>query len=159
MGICILNGSPEGISGDTKSGDIILSSLNNTLVALTKPGTRMTILLKRAYELPEPSDGFRILVDRLWPRGVSKTSAQINLWLKDVAPSTPLRKWFGHDPIKWLEFRDRYFLELRRNPEAVAQLTEQVRRGMVTLVYGAKDKEHNQAVALKEYLETMKEHS
>lgn len=110
------------------------------------------ILLKRAYEPPEPSDGFRILVDRLWPRGVSKSSAQIDFWLKDIAPSPTLRKWFDHDPLKWAEFRERYFLELRRNPEAVEALAAQVRRGVVTLVYGAKDSEHNQAVALKEYL-------
>lgn len=120
--------------------------------------TSMTILLKRAYEPPEPSDGFRILVDRLWPRGVSKSSAHIDLWLKDIAPSTSLRKWFDHDPLKWIEFRDRYFLELSRNPEAVEQLTEQLHRGVVTLVYGAKDKEHNQAVALKAYLGNIKRH-
>jgi uncharacterized protein YeaO (DUF488 family) len=112
----------------------------------------MDILLKRAYEAPEPSDGFRILVDRLWPRGVSKNSAHIDLWLKDIAPSTPLRKWFGHDPSRWIEFRDRYFLELRSNPEAVEQLKVHVRRGLVTFVYGAKDKEHSHAVVLKEYL-------
>ena len=122
-------------------------------------GQQMTILLKRAYEPPEPSDGFRILVDRLWPRGVSKSSAHIDLWLKDIAPSTALRKWFDHDPLKWIEFRDRYFLELSRNPEAVEQLTEQLHRGVVTLVYGAKDKEHNQAVALKAYLGNIKRHA
>lgn len=121
--------------------------------------TSMTILLKRAYEPPEPSDGFRILVDRLWPRGVSKSSAHIDLWLKDIAPSTALRKWFDHDPLKWIEFRDRYFLELNRNPEALEQLTEQLHRGVVTLVYGAKDKEHNQAVALKAYLGNIKRHA
>lgn len=119
----------------------------------------MTILLKRAYDLPEPSDGFRILVDRLWPRGVSKSSAHIDLWLKDVAPSTTLRKWFDHDPLKWAEFRDRYFLELRHNSEAVEQLDGHVRRGVVTLVYGAKDREHNHAVALKQYLINIKGHS
>lgn len=116
----------------------------------------MTILLKRIYELPEPGDGFRILVDRLWPRGVSKSAAHIDLWLKDVAPSTTLRKWFDHDPLKWIEFRDRYFLELHHNPEAVEHLTEHMHRGVVTLVYAAKDKEHNQAVALKEYLGSLK---
>lgn len=119
----------------------------------------MAILLKRAYEPPEPSDGFRILVDRLWPRGVSKSSAHIDLWLKEIAPSTTLRKWFGHDPLKWAEFRDRYFLELRRNPEAVEQLVEHTRHGTVTLVYGAKDREHSHAVALKEYLGNLKGHS
>lgn len=107
---------------------------------------------------PEPQDGFRILVDRLWPRGVSRNSAQIDLWLKDVAPSTSLRKWFAHDPSKWGEFRERYFLELQRNPEAIAQLDEHVRRGAVTFVYGAKDREYNHAVALKAYLENPKKH-
>lgn len=119
----------------------------------------MTIFLKRAYEPVEPSDGFRILVDRLWPRGVSKSSAYIDLWLKEIAPSTTLRKWFNHDPLKWEEFRDQYFLELRHNSEAVEQLTEHACRGVVTLVYGAKDKEHSHAVVLKEYLESLKKHS
>ncbi len=113
----------------------------------------MTILLKRAYESAGPHDGLRILVDRLWPRGVAKDTSHIDLWLKDVAPSTSLRKWFGHDPEKWDEFRNRYWAELRSNPEATGQLCEQVRRGVVTLVYGAKDREHNHAVALKAYLE------
>lgn len=114
---------------------------------------QMSIRLKRAYETPEPDDGFRILVDRLWPRGVSKDSAHIDLWLKDIAPSTSLRKWFGHEPLKWLEFKPRYFAELDNNPQSVEQLLAQVRRDTVTLVYGAKDKEHNDAVALLEYLE------
>lgn len=118
----------------------------------------MPILLKRAYEPPEPSDGFRILVDRLWPRGVAKESAQIDLWLKEIAPSTALRKWFDHDPLKWLEFRDRYLQELRHQPETVEQLVAYLRRGVVTLVYGAKDREHNHAVALKEYLEDIPRH-
>lgn len=113
----------------------------------------MSILLKRAYESPRPDDGFRVLVDRLWPRGVAKSSAQIDLWLKDIAPSTAIRKWFGHDPEKWLEFRDLYRSELSQNPEAVGQLMEHVRRGRVTLVYGAKDTEHTHALVLKEFLE------
>ncbi|MHB1215136.1 MAG: DUF488 domain-containing protein [Thiobacillus sp.] len=116
----------------------------------------MALRLKRAYEAPAPDDGFRILVDRLWPRGVSRNAAHIDLWLKEVAPSTSLRKWFGHDPSKWVEFRERYFLELRRNPEAIGQLNEHVRQGVVTLVYGAKDTEHNHAVALKAYLDSAK---
>lgn len=116
----------------------------------------ITILLKRAYDPAEPDDGFRILVDRLWPRGVSKDSARIDLWLKDIAPSATLRKWFDHDPLKWSEFRDRYFLELNDNPEVVEQLMEYVRRGLVTFVYGAKDKEHNHAVVLKAYLEGLR---
>jgi uncharacterized protein YeaO (DUF488 family) len=112
----------------------------------------MALKLKRAYVAPEPGDGFRVLVDRLWPRGVSKSSAQIDLWLKEIAPSTALRKWFGHDASKWAKFRERYFRELDKNPDAVAKLLEQVRRGTVTLVYSAKDQEHNDAVALREYL-------
>jgi uncharacterized protein YeaO (DUF488 family) len=117
----------------------------------------MNILLKRAYDLPEPRDGFRILVDRLWPRGVSKDSAHIDLWLKEIAPTTPLRKWFGHEPEKWAEFRGRYFQELQANSDAVAQLTERVRHGCVTLVYGAKDRAHSHAVVLKEYMEKHEE--
>jgi uncharacterized protein YeaO (DUF488 family) len=117
-------------------------------------GGPMVIKLKRAYEVPESGDGFRVLVDRLWPRGVSKSAARIDLWLKGIGPSTALRKWFGHDPSKWTTFRDRYFQELDENPEAVEQLMEHMQHGTVTLVYGAKDQERNDAVALKEYLES-----
>jgi uncharacterized protein YeaO (DUF488 family) len=113
------------------------------------------IKLKRAYEPPEKGDGLRVLVDRLWPRGVSKSSAQIDVWLKEIAPSAALRKWFGHDPSKWSEFRKRYVRELARQPEAVAQLERAAGQGTVTLVYGAKDERHNNAVALKEYLESV----
>lgn len=113
------------------------------------------MLLKRAYEPYDPNDGFRILVDRLWPRGIEKHAAHIDLWLKEVAPSAELRKWFGHEPAKWEEFRKRYLVELKHNPEAVGMLAEHARHGVVTLVYGAKDEEHNQAVVLKEYLATL----
>jgi len=119
----------------------------------------MVIKLKRAYESPESGDGFRVLVDRLWPRGVSKSSARIDLWLKEIAPSVVLRKWFGHDPSKWTEFQDRYFLELDNNEKVVEQLREHICNGIVTLVYGAKDQEHNHAVALKEYLESNRSYS
>src|SRR6516165_12485386 len=112
----------------------------------------MVIKLKRAYEAVAPDDGFRILVDRLWPRGVSKDSARIDLWLKEIAPTVTLRKWFGHDPSRWAGFRDRYFQELDKNHAAVEQLIDMSRRGTVTLVFGVKDEEHNDAVALKEYL-------
>ena len=114
------------------------------------------ILLKRAYALPAPDDGFRILVDRLWPRGVAKASAHIDLWLKEIAPTTSLRKWFGHDPAKWAEFQARYHDELDHNPELVKQIVEQAKKGTVTLVYSAKDEEHNDAVVLKAYLEQVK---
>ncbi len=114
----------------------------------------MDIRLKRAYEPSKKDDGFRVLVDRLWPRGVSKSSARIDLWLKEIAPSAALRKWFGHDPLKWDAFRARYFRELQKNPEAVAQLNEIIRNGPVTLLFAAKDQERDNAAALKEYLES-----
>ena len=114
----------------------------------------MAIKLKRAYERPEADDGFRVLVDRLWPRGVSKNSAHFDLWLKEIAPSTPLRKWFGHDPKKWKEFHTRYLRELKEHTEEIDELLKHARQETVTLVYGAKDEEHNDAVVLKEYLES-----
>ena len=119
----------------------------------------MDMRLKRAYEPSKKDDGFRVLVDRLWPRGVSKSSARIDLWLKEIAPSAALRKWFGHDPLKWDAFRARYFRELQKNPKAVAQLNEIIRNGPVTLLFAAKDQEHNNVVALKEYLESGRGHS
>ncbi len=119
----------------------------------------MIVLLKRAYEPPGADDGFRILVDRLWPRGVSRSFAHIDLWLKEIAPSTSLRKWFGHDPLKWDEFSERYFAELSHNPDAVEQLCEHLHHGVVTLVYGAKDHEHNHALVLKNHLEKLNKHA
>lgn len=113
----------------------------------------MSIQLKRAYEAAAESDGYRVLVDRLWPRGISKQNARIDLWLKEIAPSTELRKWFDHDHAKWDEFRQRYSRELDSRPELVTQLADLVRERTVILVYGSKDSEYNQAVALKEYLE------
>jgi uncharacterized protein YeaO (DUF488 family) len=115
--------------------------------------TRPQVRLKRAYDAPAKSDGRRVLVDRLWPRGVSKDELQLDDWLKEVAPSTGLRKWFGHDPAKWGAFKDRYFRELDEQSEAVERLLARGRGGTVTLVFGAKDVHHNDAVALKEYLE------
>lgn len=108
--------------------------------------------IKRVYEKPEREDGKRILVDRLWPRGLTKEKASIDLWLKDIAPSTELRKWFNHDPAKWKEFQKRYQLELENNKEQVSILNELFKKGAVTLVYGAKDQEHNEALVLKEWL-------
>ena len=112
----------------------------------------MKVRIKRVYEKPEKGDGKRILVDRLWPRGLTKEKAAIDLWLKQVAPSTELRKWFGHDPGKWKEFERRYHQELINNEEQVKLLKEQAKKGIVTLVYGAKDQEHNKALVLKELL-------
>lgn len=112
----------------------------------------MAISLKRAYEPPTKTDGVRVLVDRLWPRGVTKAKARIDLWLKDVAPSTELRKWFGHDPEKWSEFQKKYRAELKGNP-ALSELKAHTRQGHVTLVYAAKDELHNDAVVLKQVLD------
>ncbi len=113
----------------------------------------MDLAIKRVYEAPDKKDGFRILVDRIWPRGMKKEKAKIDLWLKSVAPTTALRKWFGHDPKKWKEFKERYREELEENTDSVKQIKEQLKKGKVTLVYGAKDEEHNQAVVLKAYLQ------
>lgn len=104
--------------------------------------------LKRAYEPPAPSDGRRILVDRLWPRGLSKEKAAIDEWMKEIAPSAELRRWFGHDPEKWREFRRRYTQELRARGGLVREIARLASRGRVTLVYGARDEEHNDAVVL-----------
>lgn len=114
------------------------------------------ILLKRAYDPPAASDGRRVLVDRLWPRGVSKDQAQIDEWLKEIAPSDALRKWFGHKPERWEEFRKRYKAELRDKGDLLKQLEEAAAQGMVTLVYAARDAEHNQAVVLQEELQGRK---
>lgn len=108
----------------------------------------MSIALKRAYEEPEPGDGTRVLIDRMWPRGVKKEQARIDVWLRDVAPSTELRQWFGHDPERWAEFRERYRTELKGSP-ALAELRKLARQGKVTLVYAARDEQHNNAVVLR----------
>jgi len=111
------------------------------------------IQVKRAYEQSSKDDGERFLVERLWPRGVKKENLRVEAWLKDVAPSTELRQWFQHDPAKWEEFRRRYFRELEKHSEAWQALLARARRGRVTLVYSAHDTEHNNAIALKEFLE------
>ncbi len=111
------------------------------------------IRVKRAYDATSKDDGARFLVERLWPRGVKKEKLQIEAWLKDVAPTAELRQWFQHDPAKWNEFRDRYLRELANNPDAWQPLLVRARRGRVTLVYSAHDTEHNNAVALKEFLD------
>lgn len=110
------------------------------------------IRIKRVYDEPAGDDGFRVLVDRLWPRGLSKEVAALDAWMKEVAPSDALRRWFGHDPARWDAFRRRYAEELDARPEAVAALVEKSRAGTLTLVYAAKDTEHNDAVALRAYL-------
>jgi uncharacterized protein YeaO (DUF488 family) len=110
------------------------------------------IQLKRIYDPPSPSDGFRVLVDRLWPRGLSKEAAKLDLWAKDLAPSTALRQWFHHEPRLWEEFRARYREELAGQAEAVAKLRAECAGRRTTLLFGAKDETHNQAVVLKEVL-------
>lgn len=111
------------------------------------------IRLKRAYDAPEASDGYRVLVDRLWPRGVRKTQLHLDSWDKDIAPSPALRNWFGHDPKKWVEFKKRYKAELRGKKPALRELKKSAKR--ITLVYGAKDEAHNHALVLKEALEKL----
>lgn len=110
------------------------------------------ISTKRVYEESSARDGMRVLVDRLWPRGLSKEAAKLDLWMKDLAPSTELRKWFAHDVERWPEFQRRYAKELRQNEALVAELEALIDRGRVTLLFGAKDEEHNQAVALAAFL-------
>lgn len=111
------------------------------------------IKLKRVYDEDQPDDGVRYLVERLWPRGIKKTALRIDGWLKDTGPSTELRKWFSHDPEKWREFRRKYFAELDHTPDAWAPIRDAARQGAVTLLYSSHDAEHNNAVALKEYIE------
>ncbi len=112
------------------------------------------IRLKRVYEVAAKDDGTRVLVDRIWPRGMTKTAARADLWLKEVAPSTDLRKWFNHDRAKWESFKQRYHAELAANSETVATLLELTKKGRITLLFSAQDVECNQAVALREYLLT-----
>ena len=114
---------------------------------------KQRLRLKRAYEPASPEDGTRILVERLWPRGVTKAALDVAFWAKEAAPSTALRQWFGHEPQRWTGFRTRYFRELDARPDAWQPIVDAARRGTVTLVYSARDEEHNNAVALREYLE------
>jgi uncharacterized protein YeaO (DUF488 family) len=114
------------------------------------------IELKRAYEKPSLNDGFRVLVERLWPRGLSKENAQLDLWLKDVSPSPELRRWYGHDPAKWTEFQKRYRAELKERKEDLSFLKEKSTGETVTLVYATRDQEHNSALILKKVLDSMK---
>ena len=112
----------------------------------------MNIRVKRVYEAPAPEDGMRVLVDRLWPRGLAKEKAHIDLWLKDLAPSTELRKWFNHEPEKWAEFKRRYQLELQQQPDALAHGIEAMGTGPVTLLFASKEARFNDAVALREFI-------
>ena len=126
--------------------------MGNNWQLLQKFTTPYTIMkIKRVYLKPDKEDGIRILVDRLWPRGLTKEKASIDLWLKDIAPTTELRKWFDHDPTKWNEFRKKYYLELENNKEQGFLLKEQIEKGPITLVYAAKDEEHNEALVIKDF--------
>lgn len=111
------------------------------------------VRLKRVYEPPEPGDGFRVLVDRVWPRGVSKDKAAVDLWMKEIGPSTELRTWFGHVPERWPEFRERYLRELEGKAELIEELRGHAAKGPLTLVYSAGDEERNQAVVVREVVE------
>lgn len=112
----------------------------------------MDVRLKRAYDPPQRSDGYRVLIDRIWPRGVSKEQAHLDAWTPELAPSTELRRWFGHDPVRFAEFRRRYLDELKAQQEKLRELRRRAREGTLTLVYGARDTEHNDAVVLGELL-------
>jgi len=111
------------------------------------------IKLKRAYEKPAKDDGERVLVERLWPRGLTKAQAKLDLWLKEIAPSPELRKWFGHDPDRWVEFRRRYLKELRQKADLVKLLKRKARGGTITLIYAVRDEEHNGALVLQHFLQ------
>lgn len=119
---------------------------------MTRSIPASNVVLKRAYEPPAKSDGKRILVDRLWPRGVSKAEADLDEWIKEIAPSGELRTWFGHDPERWDEFRRRYRAELAQHSETLKDLRRRAREGRITLVYSAKDETHNDAVVLRDVL-------
>lgn len=111
------------------------------------------ITIKRIYEAPSRDDGYRVLVDRLWPRGMSKEKARVDLWLRDISPSSELRKWFNHEPQKWKEFQERYFAEIETQKEILRPLLKKVKEGNVTLLYSSRELQLNNAVALKEYIE------
>ncbi len=115
----------------------------------------LDVRLKRVYDAPAKCDGHRYLVDRIWPRGISKEDAELDDWLKAIAPSNELRKWFDHDPDRWAEFRRRYLSELKEHRDALRELGEQACKKRITLVYGARDQEHNQAIVIRQYLKML----
>jgi len=130
-------------------------SICSCMASKKQPTATGTVQIKRAYEDPDAADGYRVLVDRVWPRGVRKDELVIDVWMKEIGPSDVLRRWFGHDPARWEEFVARYRDELRMEPaaELVDTIVAQAKRGPVTLVYGAKDELHNQAVVLRDVIE------
>jgi uncharacterized protein YeaO (DUF488 family) len=152
-GVCPLfednAGEDERASGGGEKARARFSVSQSTVNDMRKT----VIQIKRAYDPPSRKDGFRILVERLWPRGLTKAQVAADLWLKDVAPSPQLRKWFGHDPAKWKQFEQRYWKELQARTEPVDLIRQKMKEGAVTFVYAARDEEHNGALALKEFLE------
>ena len=151
-------GLPEAKGGENRSAGADIGSLRPAClgVACRMMRRRLTVMrirVKRVYDPPSPEDGARLLVDRLWPRGLKREAAHLDGWHKEVAPSDELRRWFGHDPARWDEFCRRYFAELDARPEAWRPLLEAAKKGAVTLLFGAQDTQHNNAVALKAYLE------
>ena len=114
-----------------------------------------TISINRIYEVPQSEDGFRVLVDRIWPRGMTKEKAALDLWAKDIAPSSALRKWFNHDISKWSEFENRYRGELANNEAAILELMQKAAQRHLTLLYGARDEQHNQAVVLRDFIQSL----
>jgi uncharacterized protein YeaO (DUF488 family) len=138
----------------------LLCLLHFCLDCLSRPestragGCLLKVEIKRVYADPDRADGTRILVDRLWPRGLSKERARVDLWLKDIAPSTELRKWFSHDPSKWTEFQARYRQELKSEADLLDVLKKKAAKGPITLLYGAKDEVHNEAVVLRSLLQS-----
>jgi uncharacterized protein YeaO (DUF488 family) len=142
------------MSNSLSSWDLLLGGVGQNILQVGDLALAGRIKVKRIYEAPAKGDGLRVLVDRMWPRGMTKEAAAIDTWMRDIAPSTELRKWFGHDPEKWEQFCARYARELEAKADDVARLKAQSRTHVVTLLYGAKDTVHNNAVALKRYLET-----
>jgi len=140
-------GLPNEMTGLSK-----MRSLSKESVGMGRKISAKNIKLRRAYEKPAASDGTRILVDRLWPRGLSKKAAAIDHWPREIAPSTELRKWFGHDPARWNDFRRRYATELRQHAEQLNEIRKLAREGPITLVYAAHDELHNDAVVLRNIL-------
>jgi uncharacterized protein YeaO (DUF488 family) len=138
---------------DDRSGDVFYALW--CVAAGRQFGVRVTIRVKRVYEEADNLDGRRILVDRLWPQGLSKAKADLDIWMKEISPSTELRRWYGHDPDRWSEFKARYVVELNQNQSSVEKLLAEVQMGTVTLLYASKQRKLNNAVALKEYLESI----
>ena len=130
-----------------------ISGQRSSQVTKAESRSMNNIKIKRVYDQPDKKDGNRILVDRLWPRGLAKEKAGVDLWLQEIAPSTELRKWFDHDPKRWKSFRRRYEMEIRHKEDLIKVLQQKAHEGTITLIYGARDEKHNEALVLKQFLE------